>query len=954
GEATDTAFEADFGHGGDVALNSRNGSLSFVAGSEIDVSAAAAGKSDGGEVVFSAGAWSDAALAGKVNLASSATGRSGRATVEVVQRFTNPASTAAMISAVDSHVTDAAARAAGIRNGLALTGVAAADVRIRAAAEVETTGNLTIDQVWDLATAERRPDGVAGRLTLRSAGDLTISKSLGFAADTTVSGIKTDVLPTGDTWDIELVGGADTTSANRMATVTSNAGDVTLKGADAKVRTGTGSIRVAAGHNFVIDNAAAALYTAGEAAVVDGQRNRYTEGGGDIRITAGRDIVGAEGQAFVTSWLRRTTDTTFVKAEALPVGWWSERARFGQLGSFGGGDIAVEAGGSVDNLTVVAPTNGQPSGSASARGLTVRGGGNIRVEAEGSIDGGDYLVGRGNARLTAGDAFGGNKRPAFYLLGASGTDGGFPATFDVVARNAARLLSAANPTMYMLTRVTGGAIDGFHGNGQTVYSTYARDSSVSLKSIAGAVSFGGNPTDPEYPDSRLNGLALGDTYQYSPPKFSAVAFQNSVSGPTSISGTTESIDTVRFFPSVDQQLRFYGQDSVTRLKIAASDRDPATLPSWRTPVAGQSASSVGSRLTQIYRAPGKLVTGNDIGPYRYRFVAVEGDLAEMNVVLSDASLFSAGHDLRNLTLELQNQRADQLTLLQAGRDFRYGAKLLNGEPVNTGNSYLRMGGPGRLAIQVGRNIDFGNSAGIDAGGNGFNPSLLEADSARLSLLAGLKADQAGAAPDFAALDTFFAKLKAINKSDKSTGQKIAETEALEAAAFDGMTVGEGRIDMAFSQVRTTNNGAVDVIAPRGDVRVGLPVQLFKDKKVRDDLGIVAQGGDVRAYLDGDFDVSQSKVVAMLGGEIMVYSRNGDIDAGRGSRESRSTSPPSVEDVLEDGKPTGVKRFVPPTDVGGSGIRTVTFDPDGSGPMEKPKAGGIFLFAPRGSVDAGEA
>ncbi|MBI4996635.1 MAG: filamentous hemagglutinin family protein, partial [Rhodocyclales bacterium] len=94
--------------------------------------------------------------------------------------------------------------------------------------------------------------------------------------------------------------------------------------------------------------------------------------------------------------------------------------------------------------------------------------------------------------------------------------------------------------------------------------------------------------------------------------------------------------------------------------------------------------------------------------------------------------------------------------------------------------------------------------------------------------------------------------------------------------------------------------------------------------------------------------------AMLGGEIMVYSRNGDIDAGRGSRESRSTSPPSVEDVLEDGKPTGVKRFVPPTDVGGSGIRTVTFDPDGSGPMEKPKAGGIFLFAPRGSVDAGEA
>jgi hypothetical protein len=40
---------------------------------------------------------------------------------------------------------------------------------------------------------------------------------------------------------------------------------------------------------------------------------------------------------------------------------------------------------------------------------------------------------------------------------------------------------------------------------------------------------------------------------------------------------------------------------------------------------------------------------------------------------------------------------------------------------------------------------------------------------------------------------------------------------------------------------------------------------------------------------------------------------------------------------------------------GSGIRTLTFDPDGiTGPLEAPLAGDVFLFAPEGEIDAGEA
>ena len=74
GTSTDTAADAAYSDGGKVALYARNGQLDFDSGAVIDVSAAAAGKSSGGEVVFSAprtanGNGLQAALAGQVKVA---------------------------------------------------------------------------------------------------------------------------------------------------------------------------------------------------------------------------------------------------------------------------------------------------------------------------------------------------------------------------------------------------------------------------------------------------------------------------------------------------------------------------------------------------------------------------------------------------------------------------------------------------------------------------------------------------------------------------------------------------------------------------------------------------------------------------------------------------------------------------------------------------------------------
>src|SRR5262249_18719472 len=52
--------------------------------------------------------------------------------------------------------------------------------------------------------------------------------------------------------------------------------------------------------------------------------------------------------------------------------------------------------------------------------------------------------------------------------------------------------------------------------------------------------------------------------------------------------------------------------------------------------------------------------------------------------------------------------------------------------------------------------------------------------------------------------------------------------------------------------------------------------------------------------------------------------------------------------------TGLVFFVPPVDATGSGIRTLTSDPDGPGPLLAPRPGDVFLFAPSGVINAGEA
>ena len=109
---------------------------------------------------------------------------------------------------------------------------------------VRTNGDMNLAEGWDLTSSDWLADGRAGTLTLRAGGNLTLSSYLGAPNDSLIDG---------ETWNLRLVGGADLTAANPLATRAVDAGglgSVLLNGNSAKLRTGTGSIEVAAATDF--------------------------------------------------------------------------------------------------------------------------------------------------------------------------------------------------------------------------------------------------------------------------------------------------------------------------------------------------------------------------------------------------------------------------------------------------------------------------------------------------------------------------------------------------------------------------------------------------------------------------------------------------------------------------------------------------------------------------------
>jgi hypothetical protein len=266
-------------------------------------------------------------------------------------------------------------------------------------------------------------------------------------------------------------------------------------------------------------------------------------------------------------------------------------------------------------------------------------------------------------------------------------------------------------------------------------------------------------------------------------------------------------------------------------------------------------------------------------------------------------------------------------------------------------------------VQAGNNIHLGATGGIQSTGNLRNPFLQSGESP-LVVVAGIPSMM-----DFSGLAGAFDDLRQAgveySQALADGAQELAAEIVDEARASviplltPGENHGEGNINMVKSQIFTGGNAADAFVIATGDINVGQTALGGDSSK---NTGIyTTSGGAINVYSKYDMNVNESRVATFLGNaesssDITIWSDYGDVNAGRGSRTEVSAS--SARTVIEKDPETGeitdvTVQFDPPAV--GSGIRALTFDPDGpQGAKAAPEPGDIYLFAPEGEIDAGEA
>ncbi|MGH8488903.1 MAG: filamentous hemagglutinin family protein [Gammaproteobacteria bacterium] len=957
--------------GGEVVLATSDGALDLAAGARIDV----AGRSGGGAIAADTGyVHLRAPRAGDdgvaIRSAASSIAGAARIDAEAVKVFTPETLDSAAITAMRTDTDTFMGHAAAIESALGKDG----DPRFHVVPgiEVRSPGGLSLAESWDLI--DWRAGDESGVLTLRAAGDLRLDASIsdGFREQQFqfFSGHRRDVVQAGPSWSYVLVAGGDLASADPTA-VRAGAGDLTL-GAGVHLRTGTGNIDAAAGGDVRLSASDSVIYTAGEnrglgwfATHADGLdaerllRGDFVFNGGDIRVRSRGDLVGsAEPFDGRTDWLPRVAGvqvtTTTLQEEfpvSFPVAWAIAFDDFrGAIGALGGGNVYIAAEGQATNVSVVIPTTGQPRSGVSGD-LSIAGGGRLSLQTGGSLEGGVYLVGRGQADIRSGGRF-----QATLALG--------DAQATVRARESLTLATIVDPTYTVTPQPFSQGVQaevfGDKGVNPVSFFTYSAASAADLTAVSGDVVLN-------------NDLGPGS---FSP------AFPGTLKG-RSLGGSIVLPESIPLMPAARGQVELLAEQEVTGGgEILLSDADSRLL---RLPNLTSDRSVVGA-LTGHAATP---VHASDALPAR--IVARRGSIAGLDAstplrfTLSKPARIAAGRDIRDIFLSVQNVNRTDVTVLEAGRDIIFPTRLGPTGQVARDDNSIRIEGPGQAYLLAGRDVDLGASAGIESLGNIVNTSLPDGG-ANITIGAGFSPRPANAAfveryladavsyrsrlsefmrayprdSGLSALENFrrlplteqralifeilFNELQETGTaaSEQPSGrQDYSRGYAAIRTLFPG-NQRRGELRSFLSRVTTADGGDINILVPGGEVNAGVASSADIDKGASE-LGIVVQRqGDVRALVRDDFLVNQSRVFALDGGDILIWSSVGDIDAGRGPRTALSI-PGVISRVNAEGNL--VLEFPPA--IGGSGIRAAVTTPGRS-------PGDVFLFAPRGVVDAGEA
>jgi hypothetical protein len=578
----------------------------------------------------------------------------------------------------------------------------------------------------------------------------------------------------GQSTSYRIVGGADLASANPLAMQPSAAfdsasgttGNVTLNRHAAYVdsngltllqpttiRTGTGSIDIAAANDFTLADTTApgVVYTAGApaagspalglaSAVMSGRSGSgmpdilvtptvNPDSAGDISIHAQGDISG------VQNVIDATGAVTGMAGNSISQYWWQwmqitpSKTATGSLivaplvrssidfGAFGqgvmsvGGNVSINAGGNISDLAVSLPTTWYLNGSGNP--VTV-GGGNLTVRAGGDILSGNYFVAKGTGTISAGGSIGADfsvpsrtagRVPTAVSTVLAAQDG----VFGVTARQGVDLGAILDPSYASAFAQAGGSPTG--NITLESYSQYADSQGYSPRSAVNVMSTTG--------DIRLGaiGSMLTGANGVLPASVNLTAFSGGIdveSGGTLFPSAAGQLNLI-----ADQSVRLsnsaasYVNDAALPNQFGMSDADPSTMPSPTNPLPIAKIPSL-TDTTLAAHALGAL-HGDDTIPAR--IYSLNGSIIDGATDTSGASdglyrnlvtlsvdkptLVQAGQDIVNLAFWGQNLRSSDVTRIVAGRD-------IYDTPIPSTGSIvvpvLSLGGPGWFDVQAGRSI----------------------------------------------------------------------------------------------------------------------------------------------------------------------------------------------------------------------------------------------------------
>ncbi|SDI08347.1 filamentous haemagglutinin family protein [Janthinobacterium sp. YR213] len=139
-------------------------------------------------------------------------------------------------------------------------------------------------------------------------------------------------------------------------------------------------------------------------------------------------------------------------------------------------------------------------------------------------------------------------------------------------------------------------------------------------------------------------------------------------------------------------------------------------------------------------------------------------------------------------------------------------------------------------------------------------------------------------------------------------------------------------------VHTNFGGDIQLLTPGGRQVFGIEGEAPPATS-----GVITKGGgNIDLFSHGSILLGQSRIMTTFGGDILGWSSQGDINAGRGSKSTIVYTPPKR--VYDNWGNVTLSSDVPST---GAGIATLA-------PIAEVPAGDVDLLAPLGTIDAGEA